>query len=332
MSDEDAEQEAGGSALEAFADACIEAWSALLSASAACPLALSNEGIESIAASAVDGGADEDADADEQRAPIALAYAPATGDIAGVMIALQAPDAAAFHALISGRAAEAIDEARSQEFGEVALREIDAWLGRSLRALAAPFQDAEALTLGDPLPSLVVRGVGQLDTWIAGPAERLRIALTPEGAEAIRAELYLCDAAPAAAVLRGAHAVLVIAPPAQVRGALPRLERELGRAVRHLEVADLPRDFGVYAEIACFVVAWDQGRGTGLDVVEQIRKQPSLATRPIALASPEPTAEMVRAGLRGGATTFLHFPLDPAEARARLLPSDPGPESESAEA
>ncbi|MCA9513247.1 MAG: hypothetical protein KC560_21225 [Myxococcales bacterium] len=323
MGSDDDDTDEGGSALEAFADACVEAWSALVAPVAAGPVALSSEGVEAVEAA---GGGDVDetdaSEEDEGDFPAVVVFAPAKGDVAGLLLVLRAPDAQAFHGLVSGSTAEGIDAQREGELSERVLREVDGWLGRSVAALATPFVESEALELGVPLPAVVVRDGRTLARWIAGPAERLRIEIAPEGADIVRADLYVADAAPAPDVLRSAACVLVVAPTSAVRAELARLERALGRCVRHVEAGDLPRDFSVYTGAAAFVVAWRQGRCAGLDVVEQIRASRAVAGRPLAMADAEPTDDIVRAALRGGASTFLHLPLDPEEVRARLLPDD----------
>lgn len=70
------------------------------------------------------------------------------------------------------------------------------------------------------------------------------------------------------------------------------------------------------------IVCPEVGAHRGLDLIETLAWDPKSASIPTALCLPEAKPAWVRAALAAGASTCLHYPLDPEEVRGKLLVAD----------
>jgi CheY-like chemotaxis protein len=105
------------------------------------------------------------------------------------------------------------------------------------------------------------------------------------------------------------------------------IEDDLGRSVWTFG----PAEFGLETieeveDAAAFVVAWDLGGRSGLDVLETLLLDIRTRNIPIVMASPNPTRNMVMAAMRAGAHSFVFKPYTSEELRVRLAEVLGGPQ------
>jgi CheY-like chemotaxis protein len=177
--------------------------------------------------------------------------------------------------------------------------------------------------LPDPLPADAA--------LTAGDYRRLRVPVALAGAAA--GELWLLFAEPVAVGWFGPPAegagdsalpLALIDPDPEARARAEELADALGRPIWTLDPAEFgPHSFDELSETQAVIVAWDLGGVVGLDLLEDLRRDPRTARVAVALATDAPTRDRVLMALRWGAATVLHQPLDAQEVARRLTPAAP---------
>jgi len=253
-----------------------------------------------------------------------------TRDDARLTVHLLAPAASA-HALAAARlgrkapgsAAAAPLEADAYDAFVECVELAAGILGRVLSELAElPGLEYEACTaLPDPL--------SEDAALAAGDYRRLSFSLALAGAAA--GELWLLFPEEVAASWFGPPAegtsdsglpLAVIDPDPAGRAHAEALAEVLGRPVWTLDPAELgPHSFDELSETQAVIVAWDLGGVVGLDLLEDLRRDPRTASVAVALATEAPTRDRVLMALRWGAATVLHQPLEAEEVARRLTPA-----------
>lgn len=120
--------------------------------------------------------------------------------------------------------------------------------------------------------------------------------------------------------LAGSGPIVFVDADEDSRQAAEDLEDDLDRSIW----AFSPDEFGPemlveVEEASAFVIAWNLGGRSGLDVMETLKADARTTAIPVVLASPEPTQNMVIAALHAGAHSFAFQPYDSKELRIRLV-------------
>lgn len=114
-------------------------------------------------------------------------------------------------------------------------------------------------------------------------------------------------------------AIIVVDADPLSRTTAEDLEDELDRQVIAMDSADFDLEGSEeILEAGAFIIAWDLGIRSGADLVESLRSDERLATRPILVACQRVDAGLVRAALQAGADSVCHQPYDADEIQARL--------------
>lgn len=128
-----------------------------------------------------------------------------------------------------------------------------------------------------------------------------------------------------------ASAIVVVDPDAASRNDAEDLEDEYDRQVIAIDSMDFDTESSEdVLEAGLFILGWDLGIRSGLDLLEEIREHPRLADRLVLMASAKPTPERVRWAMSLGANGFISLPYD-AEQIGSYLEAAASGEADSAE-
>ncbi len=118
----------------------------------------------------------------------------------------------------------------------------------------------------------------------------------------------------------GGSAMIVVVDPDPIsRSRAEDLEDDLDRQVIAMDSVDFDPDATEEViEAAVYIVGWELGIRCGADLLEQIRRDPRLADKPILVAFDAPTPAKVRTALALGADGVCMKPYDGAEIEALL--------------
>ncbi len=144
-----------------------------------------------------------------------------------------------------------------------------------------------------------------------GPHVRVEISLALEGCGT--STLYLLFGGGAAGS-QGQRALVIIDPRGEERDRMEELGEETEREITAIDPSDLDDDaYDAIAEAGAVLVCWDLGGRSGLEVAEQLVRDPRSKDVPVLLAHPRVTRAMVECALRAGAGGFVLLPYDLAE-------------------
>ncbi len=224
-----------------------------------------------------------------------------------VILACEVKVAAMLGALQSGGDAEAAKAAL--EAGELGEHEA-AYGDVSKLSLALLERSAEANGLTGYTAEEMLRvdepGKGE---WLPkGASSRFLIGLEPEGCERVEFHVVL-DAAGDAE--ESSHALVLIDPDGDERDRLEEIGDAKDREISAIDLGDLVEDFyETIGESQAILVAWDLGGRSGLELVEQLVRDPRCEGIPVFLAHGAIKRPMVEAALRAGAAGFVRRPYD----------------------
>lgn len=118
---------------------------------------------------------------------------------------------------------------------------------------------------------------------------------------------------------RPGESIVVVDPDPVSRNLVEDLEDELEVQVVAMDSMDFDTETSEdVVDAGTFVLCWDLGIRSAGDLIEQIRRHPTLSDRRILVASARPTPSMVRWAMLLGADGFCGLPYDADEIRARL--------------
>ena len=114
-------------------------------------------------------------------------------------------------------------------------------------------------------------------------------------------------------------AIVVVDPDPTSRSMAEDLEDDLNSQVVAIDSTDFdPESSEEVLEASAYVVCFDLGIRSGLDLVEEIRGNPQIADKTILVASEAPTKELVCWAIAVGADGVCCLPYDGKEVGHRL--------------
>ena len=128
------------------------------------------------------------------------------------------------------------------------------------------------------------------------------------------------ESAPSAAGSGSGSGMIVVVDPDPIsRSRAEDLEDDLDRQVIAIDSVDFDPDATEEViEASVYVIGWDLGIRCGADLLEEIRRDPRLADKPVLVAFDAPTAARVRMALALGADGVCMKPYDASEIEALL--------------
>ena len=125
--------------------------------------------------------------------------------------------------------------------------------------------------------------------------------------------------------------IVVVDPDPISRSRAEDLEDDLDRQVIAMDSVDFDADATEEViEASVYIVCWDLGIRCGADLLEEIRRDPRLADKPVLVAFDAPTAAKVRTALGLGANGVCMKPYDEAEIEAVLSQVESAPSEQAA--
>lgn len=113
--------------------------------------------------------------------------------------------------------------------------------------------------------------------------------------------------------------ILIVDPDPASRNAGEDLEDDLNCRVVAIDSIDFDLEGSEeIGEADAFIVCWDLGFRSGVDVVELIRADETLGDRVVIVAAAAPTRSLVRCAFESGADGVCQVPYDAAEIQERL--------------
>ncbi len=113
--------------------------------------------------------------------------------------------------------------------------------------------------------------------------------------------------------------VVVVDPDPGCRNRAEDLEDDLEIPVIAMDSMDFETESSEEVLSAtAFIISWDLGIRSGLDLLEEIRRHEVLSGIPVIIATDTPLASMVKCAMRHGADSVCLKPYDVDELRAKL--------------
>ena len=115
------------------------------------------------------------------------------------------------------------------------------------------------------------------------------------------------------------QSIIVVDPDAESRDRAEDLEDDLETQVIAMDSMDFDSEAGEEVQSAtAFILSWDLGIRSGLDLLEEIRRNETLAALPVLIAMTSPAPGMVRCAMQNGADSVCLKPYDGDEIKEKL--------------
>jgi CheY-like chemotaxis protein len=116
-----------------------------------------------------------------------------------------------------------------------------------------------------------------------------------------------------------APGLVVVDPDAASRARVEELERALGLPIFAVDPSEFDaKECEEIQRAAAFVVCWDLGFRSGVDMLEELRANEAFKGRKVLIAMDAPTRNLVRVAIELGADAVCHRPWDEEELRGGL--------------
>ena len=113
--------------------------------------------------------------------------------------------------------------------------------------------------------------------------------------------------------------ILVVDPDAESRTRAEDLEDDLEIQIIAMDSMEFETETSEDVLTAtAFIVSWDLGIRSGLDLLEEIRRHETLSGLPVLIATDAPLPKMVKCALSHGADSVCLKPYDADEVREKL--------------
>lgn len=115
------------------------------------------------------------------------------------------------------------------------------------------------------------------------------------------------------------RSIVVLDPDAESRNRAEDLEDDLEVPVIAMDSMDFDSESSEEVLSAtAFIISWDLGIRSGVDIVEEIRRHATLAELPVIVAMEEPVRSLVKCAMQNGADSVCVKPYDGEEIREKL--------------